>query len=173
MRFISTLLLACVLSTSPAFAGGMTLETTEQNVVANRLEGTWRPKAELNKSFLSKPRSFADSMTFTRDDTVASLIPKVYVERLKQLNVIIYMAGYMTLEFKTEKKRFPFILSSLFGNPHILFWLEKKGELFGDSESFNVMLATSGEASRDLLFVGGDQAQESFIALERVPEATE
>ena len=148
------------------------MESSDQNVASYRLEGTWRPNEDLNKTFLSEPRPFPQSLSFTKDDAVAGLVPKLQADRLKELNATVYMSGYMTMKQEKETKRVPFVLSAVFRNPHVIFWLERDGDTFGNTESFNVMLATSGDANRDLLFVGGDQGKETFIALERVPAST-
>jgi hypothetical protein len=73
------------------------------------------------------------------------------------------MAGIMT----RHNKDYPFILTQLFGSPHIVYFRERDGDPMGDSESFNVMLAPAENKTNDLLFIGGDFNNQPFKAYER------
>lgn len=76
----------------------------------------------------------------------------------------IYLAGFVNL----DGKDCPFVLTHTRGNPHVVFWLEREGDPFGNGESFNVMLAVAQKKQNDLLFVGGDFNNQAFSAFERI-----
>ncbi len=50
------------------------------------------------------------------------------------------------------------------GNPHIFYFRERGGDPYGDSESYNVMLAPAKDRENDLLSVGGDFNNQPFVA---------
>lgn len=153
---------------SVASAGGAKVEPDKENVVASRLEGAWRPHVELTKRLTgrSDPRGaegISAGISFKSDPSVAENLPDKYVTALAERHARIYMAGKMSL----EGKDLPFFLISMSGNPHVLFFLQRDGDPFGNGESFNVMLAPAKEKDNDLLFTGGDFNNEPFRAYER------
>ena len=75
----------------------------------------------------------------------------------------VYLAGHLEL----NGKKCPFVVTHVRGNPHVMFWLERDGDPFGNGESFNVMLAVAENKQDDLLFVGGDFNNQPFSAFER------
>jgi hypothetical protein len=156
-----------------AWAGGVELQTEKENVVSGRLLGQW----SVSETLTSRLRKGADSqrfsLTFTEDRQVAAKIPDADAERFRQNKWQVYLAGQMTFLAGERVTKGPFVLSQVYGNPHVIFWLEKDGNEFGNGESFNLMLVPAEERAKDLLFVGGDHASEPFMALERVPDSPE
>lgn len=78
------------------------------------------------------------------------------------------MAGTFDLFLNDIEETHPFALVELSGNPHIIFWREKDGDMFGDVESFNVMMARAEEEANDLFFWGGDFNNQPFVAFKRI-----
>ena len=151
------------------------VENDKENVVASRLEGTWKVEKALAERLTGKAAPIATGISFSSDPAVAAGIPEKYAKFFIEKKMQIYMAG--TMQFEKEASiegnvadaatKLPFVLTTLRGNPHILFWLEKDGEEFGDSESFNVMLAVAKDKKNDLLFIGGDFNNQPFSAFGR------
>ena len=75
------------------------------------------------------------------------------------------MEGEMTLIDDLDQRSpiFPYILTSMDGNPHIFFY-NKEYDLY---QSFNVMLARAENSQDDILFTGDDHNTEGFIAWKR------
>jgi hypothetical protein len=166
------LLAAIVLGTAcqTALADGAKVEPDKENVVASRLEGTWRPHAALTERLTGRKviaggESPFGQLVFKSDPSLAEQLPEKFVKALAERKARIYMAG--TMRFK--EKKLPFYLINISGNPHVLFFLERDGDRFGNGESFNVALAPAKETKNDLLFIGGDFNNEPFKAFERVP----
>ena len=158
-----TALLVICLAMKPA---RFRVKTGKDNVVASRLEGRWHPHIPLTKHLLGKryqpgPATSSSYISFNAEPSVVQKIPAKYEKFLKDKT--IYMAGIMTL----KGKEYPFILTELFGNPHIVYFRERQGDPMGDAESFIVMLASATDKPNDLLFIGGDFSNEPFRAYER------
>jgi hypothetical protein len=173
MNFCRNLILAavvlCTANQSSAWAEGAKVEPDKENVVASRLEGTWRPHAALTERLTGQHvvaggESPYGELAFKNDPSLAEQLPEKYVKALAERNARIYMAGTMLF----RGKELPFYLINVSGNPHVLFFLEQDGDRFGNGESFNVALAPAEERRNDLLFVGGDFNNEPFKAFERV-----
>lgn len=158
-----TALLVICLAMKPA---RFRVKTEKENVVAGRLEGKWQPHIPLTKRLLGKryqpgPATSSSYISFSAEPSVVQKIPAKHEKFLKDKT--IYMAGIMT----RWDKDYPFILIELFGNPHIVYFREREGDPMGDTESFNVMLASAKDKPNDLLFIGGDFSREPFAAYER------
>jgi hypothetical protein len=142
------------------------VETSEENVVANRLEGDWQFHVPLTKRLLGNQYrqvigSTPPYITFKSDESIVENIPAKYEDDLK--NTTVYMAGIMTV----QGEDYPFILIEFSGNPHIVFFAERNGDPMGDGESFIVMLAAATHDANDLLFIRGGHSDEPFAAYER------
>ena len=162
--------LALVLfAANPGIAAELTVETDKENVVASRLEGGWHLHNDLTKRLTgdAEPQPgelpFRGQMRFDSDQSVAGKVPGKYARVLTERKMKIYMAGYIT----SAGKAYPFVLTNIHGNPHVLFWLERDGDPFGNVESFNIMLTVAKDKQNDLLFVGGDFNNQPFSAFER------
>lgn len=143
--------------------------TNKENVVASCLAGTWKYHADLTQKLGGDRAGVegagdAKTFTFTMDRTA---IPD---EELKKLagRVKVKLTAYAIGRMKMRDQEYPFLLTTLHGNPHVLYFRERKGDPFGDAESFNVMAAKGRDAASDLLFLGGDFNNQPFSALERV-----
>jgi hypothetical protein len=147
--------------------GGLEVQPDEENVVASRLEGEWRPEVALTERLTggeqqNRGESPSGTLSFRSEPSVATTIPAKYEEFLGKNRV--YMAGMMTL----GENEYPFVLIQNRGNPHIVYFRDRDGDPLGDAESFNVILAPAKDTRNDLLFTGGDFNSGPFRALERV-----
>jgi len=154
-------------------AAALEIAKEKENVVASSLEGKWRPNVELTKRLVGRtgpekpPGDYIEfeAVEFASDDSVAAKVPQAYEKALKDKTV--YMSGTMTL----RGKKFPFILISRSGNPHVVYFRPRDSEPMGDAESFNVCLAPAKDRRNDLLFIGGDFSNQPFSAFERAEAA--
>ena len=162
---VTVLLAACLAMINAPFQ----VKADKENVVASRLEGKWRPQAALTERLTGESKSPqregpSGHLSFESDPSVAQKIPAQYKKFLQ--NKQIYMAGMMSQRGEVH----PFILIEHRGNPHIVYFRERRGAAMGDAESFNVMLAVARDKANDLLFIGGDFNNQPFSAYERVKE---
>ncbi|MBW3542659.1 MAG: hypothetical protein KY476_20540 [Planctomycetes bacterium] len=165
MRFLPTLAAYVVALTSPAAKADNNVEPDKENVVASRLEGDWRIDAALTKRLTEGERAGAWSVvSFTSDPGVVAKIAAKYERALT--NKRVYLAGTLTLKGGKPREH-PFLLVENSGNPHVVYFRERDGDPLGDTESFNVMLASAKERENDLLFIGGDFNNQPFSAYAR------
>ena len=148
----------------------LVVESNQENVVASRLEGRWTLNdaisTRLDTRLDSRSRMIGifgdgDILEFKADSTVLTQISETDKDELSDLT--IYMAGKMTFKRTVS----PFILIQHNGNPHVIVFGERDGNLVGE-ESFNVMLAVAEETANDLLLLGGDFNNQPFIAFDRL-----
>jgi len=170
-RYVLSLALAYIsLAAHSANAGELKVEPDKENVVASRLEGTWQSQMDLTKRLTGKVETppgelpFKGELSFKSDPSVAEMVPEQYAKFFAEQKKKIYLAGYL----KFDGQDHPFVVTQIHGNPHVIVWLEKNGDPFGNGESFNVMLAVAKDKQNDLLFVGGDFNNQPFSAFERV-----
>lgn len=165
IRYTFTLALASIAFTAHvAAAEELKVEPDKENVVASRIEGDWQVHAPLTERLTGGQGLLLKKLSFKSDPAVATKIPGKYAEHFQQQNIKIYLAGHVEL----DGKKCPFVVTNIHGNPHVIFWLERDGDPFGNGESFNVMLTVAEDQQNDLLFVGGDFNNQPFTALERV-----
>ena len=144
-------------------AGELKVEPDKENVVASRLEGNWQAHNSLTQRLTGNAKSRPGKLSFKSDPSVAGMVPDKYAKFFTEHKMKIYLAGYVNFDGKDH----PFVVSQIRGNPHVMFWLERNGDPFGNGESFNVMLAVAKDKQNDLLFVGGDFNNQPFSAFER------
>ena len=164
---IKIIMALIIFISSPTFSN-YRLFLDKENIVGNRIIGKWIINESLSQNLVGKDIGRVNGFIFEKELKVVKKIPVKYYNYLKDRN--IYMAGIMTLSLtKGNRKlvRFPFILLGKSGCPYIIFFKKRHGNPMGDSESFYVMLAQGKVKGNDLLFVGGDFANEPFIAFER------
>ena len=130
------------------------LTETKENVVASAIDGSWKPK--------DTKREF--TIEFTKNVDVLKMLSKKYYKDFTSYK--IYHAGYMVIREKDKTTTHPFILTSIDGNPHLVFFRERDGNPIGDAESFILFIARTKEGDR--LFTGGDFNNESFVEYERI-----
>lgn len=155
MKKLSTilLLLITVLGYSQNEAV-LKLTETKENVVASAIDGSWKPK-DVEREF---------TIEFTKNIDVLKMLSKKYYKDFTSYK--IYYAGYMAIREKDKTTTHPFILTSIDGNPHLVFFRERDGNPIGDAESFILFIARTKEGDR--LFTGGDFNNESFVEYERI-----
>ncbi len=136
----------------------------EKNIVALHMEGEW------SYEVMDEEKPYETGIIFQKDTTILTLIPKKYYDFL--VKNPIYAAGYMIIsskkDDKMEEKKVPFLLTTLFGNPHIVWFRERGGDPLGDAESFNVFIPSTGEKENDIMYLGGDMPHEPFRPFKRV-----
>jgi hypothetical protein len=145
-------------------ATGLRVDGDKENVVASQIEGAWVPDVNVSERLGSKPRG---QIAFKTDSSRIQEIPSKFDRFLRGKQ--IYVCGTMT----QDKVDTLFILIEHKGNPHLVYFREQDGDPFGDSESFNVMLARAKDQANDLLFVGGDFNNQPFVAFRRAKPAGE
>lgn len=129
----------------------------DQNVVASAIEGTWKPDSKMDNEI--------KEVAFALDTSILNILPKKYYRYLKAKP--IYFAGRLTLKRGAKNYKFPCVLITLHGNPHIVFFRDRNGETLGDTESFNLFIARKKNREDDILFIGGDFNGEPFVSYKR------
>lgn len=165
IRCMLVVSVVAALAASGVVFAGLQVKRDKENVVASRLEGKWAVHPELNLRLTGRPvargESVANRAEFAVDDAVAARIPERYDRFFT--DKAVYLAGTMTL----LGKKYPFVVISHRGNPHVVYFRERGGDPMGDTESFNVMLAVAKNRRNDLLFIGGDFNNQPFAAFQR------
>jgi len=138
----------------------------KDNVVANLLEGAWVVDTEA----LGVQRS-GGKMIFTRDP--AGIPQRVFDDfgRHSEEPLTVYAVGMLTFVSDDGREtKVPYFLTTINGNPNVVWFRERGGDPFGDSERLIVMaFRTNNDAPagpNDRLFIGGDfnnQAMTPFV----------
>jgi len=177
VRGLIGLLICSVFIGLSAFAeapksSALTLEKVEHNITAQRLVGTWvmdRPATERLTGEKLKPNE-GWVIEFAFDSSMLSKVPAKHVKKFKDMQLKFYLAGHLTLTRGDKPKTpltVPFMLTSLFGNPHIVMWFERGGDPYGNTESFMLLLVKAKDTANDLLYLGGDTSNDDFRAFTR------
>lgn len=147
-----------------------------ENVLASLLWGAWEPDAELAKLLALEASSVR--FTFERDDAA---VPDEVLQRLgKRMEergrgaLVVHAVGKVTLaRGDREPRSCPFVLTTLHGNPHVVYFRERGGDPFGDTESFTLFGVRTHEdelsGPNDRLFVGGDFNNSPMRPYRRAP----
>ena len=164
--------LALGVGSLPAYAQpkALTITVDTENVIASRLEGTWALQIQLTATLQNQtPEAYAEEsrvpkrVEFKSDAKVVSQLPNEMVKVFHDNAQPIYLSGWMEL----MGQKAPFVLTSFHGNPHLVFWESREGNLFANPESFNLALAPAADRKDDLLLIGGDHNNQPFIAMKR------
>jgi hypothetical protein len=156
-----------------AGAAEFKLNKDKQNVVSSRLAGSWKMNKELTIKLYGNDKVVGENamseVSFEVDDEVFNLFLKAKLadqmtEEQKAKMPAFYQAGWM----RFAKQKCPYFLTEMSGNPVIIFFLKRDGDIFGNGESFNVMLAVAKDTKNDALFIGGDFNNQPFRAYSRV-----
>jgi hypothetical protein len=177
VRGLIGLLICSVFIGLSAFAeapksSALTLEKVEHNITAQRLVGTWvmdEPATERLTGEKRKPNE-GWVIEFASDLSMLSKVPAKHVQKFKEMQLKFYLAGHLTLTRGDKPKTpltVPFMLTSLFGNPHIVMWFERDGDPYGNIESSMLLLVKAKDTANDLLFLGGDTSNDKFQAFTR------
>jgi len=134
-----------------------TLTPDSENVVATQLAGDWQINGDLTAQlwpgFTSEVGIIA--VSFTDNPSIVDMLPEEDCG-----SGPLFMAGEITFIMEeTDSVTFPYVLSSIHGNPTIMFW----GAL-DEVESFNVMMARAEDKNKDILLLGGDVNNQPFTA---------
>lgn len=127
-----------------------------ENIVASAIDGTWK--------LISSEDNY--QLNFTEDTTVIDKISIEYYEVLKDF--VIYNAGYMRSTRNSKTTTYPFILTAINGNPHLVYFRKTDSNPIGDSESFNLVIAKGASKNQDRLFTGGDFNNQAFKEFKRI-----
>ncbi len=152
-----------------AATAGLVATPDKENVVASRLEGGWVLDPALTKRLgLGSPGEpgLRGSVAFQVANEEAGVVPEKYAQFFKGRPV--FLAGWMRRGGEAAPHRF--LLTTVHGNPHVVYFRERDGDPMGDAESFNVMLARGDKPAQDLLFIGGDFNNQPFRAYRRTTE---
>lgn len=163
MRFLAAfafaMLSCCSLLVAQADTNGLQVRSDPQNLVANSLIGAWRLDAALNQRLGHK--GGAERLEFRSDATVVGKVPAALAKKLSTFR--IYLAGTMVM----RDKEHAFLVTELAGNPTIVWFRERGGDPLGDAESWSVALVRAEAQAADVLFVGGDNDNQSHAAYAR------
>ena len=162
MKAVSVLL--TVIIASSAWGKDLVLTAEQQNIVSGSLLGSWVLDKAMTKTLLGRTVDGERTLDVEAAPDILKQVPTKFRDFAQTKNLTIYLAGYLTLDGKLKA---PFVLTSFHGNPYVFFWLERGGDPFGNSESFNVMLVKAKEQAHDRLYIGGDFSNEPFRAFTR------
>ena len=134
----------------------MKVQYNKNNVVASAMDGKWKDKTSDKVS----------AIEFTNDSTALDLISKTHYKDF--LTFKIYHAGFMKFTKGDKVNNYPYLLTEINGNPHVIYFRERNGNPVGDGESFNLFIAIGESKPLDKLFVGGDFNNQSFTEYMRI-----
>ncbi len=130
---------------------GLAVAPEAENIVASRLEGTWRFDAALDK-LLATARAAADvRVTFKSDPSVAQRIPLRHREWLEGKRILL--AGVVTAVEPKERMWYRFVLIEHAGNSVCVLFGEKGDDVWAEERLCTLMLAPGKEQKDDLLFL--------------------
>lgn len=132
------------------------------NVVASRIVGKWIMDNELTERLKPNHALNKDTIEFISDTSIKELVPSMYDEIAKSHEV--FLTGYFTF----NNKQYPFMLVDLDGNTQLVYFRERDGIAYGDTESFILFIAVSANKKKDILLTGGDFNNEAFSAWDRL-----
>jgi len=144
---------------------GFVVKADKDNVVARYLVGSWKLDAALSKALTGREREKVSKVSFTSDAAVAAKIPAKFDKYLASKR--IYLAGNMVLTLKGKEVTFPYILITHGGSPLVVFFEDRAGKPLDDAETLYVSVAGAKDPTKAMLFVGGDHADEPFLAFRR------
>lgn len=163
-RFATLAAALAVLTGSPDGARAQVV-TEKENVVSSRLEGEWVVDEPVTSRLGGRSRveeaGEAPVLAFRGDAGVAERLLARHADVLRELT--IYQAGVMLL----GGREYPFLVSEVNGNPHVLYFRPRGEDAIADGESFIVMLAVAADRRNDLLLIGGDFNNQPFSAYRR------
>lgn len=132
------------------------------NVTASRLIGKWKINLVLTNRLAREKSTDSRVIEFVQDSTVMKLLSPRVQQNLSA--VTIFKSGFITSEGKTN----PFILTERDGNTHLLWFRDRDGVKYDDTESFILFIAVGHDKKNDLLCIGGDFNNQPFSLWDRV-----
>ena len=141
-----------------------TLSPDSENVVGTQLAGDWQINGDLSTQLWPDYMTGigVTTISFTDNPSIVNMVPEEDCRWINDLGLQLFMAGEFSYPTEQGLEIFPFVLSSISGNPKIFFWREE-----GERESFNLMIARAEDKNKDLLFIAVDEHQ-PFIAWSRI-----
>lgn len=134
-----------------------------------RLAGQWKLSLPLSKHLHKTFRTpKVRALSLTIDTKALGKIPAP-IRPLLQKNILI-VAGWMKIFTKKQAipYKIPFVVTLFNGEVQLLFFLHRGKSKYSNPESFQVMLVTSRDKKRDVLFVGRDLGIGNMAAFRRV-----
>jgi hypothetical protein len=150
------------------------IKPDRQNVVAGRIVGEWEPDPTITTRLGGNAPAGASNSVDPRvggrvsiksDPTIVDSIPAETAAEILKQGAQVFMSGTVTFGGTNH----PFLLVSHAGNMMVLYFRPRRGDRYGDGESFICTLAPAKEPLDDLLFIGGDFNNAPFSAFKRVP----
>ena len=145
-----------------------TLSPDSENVVSTQLAGDWIINLDLTNQLCLDYMGWVEGswVSFTNNPGIVESLPEEDCSSWMN-DFQLFMSGEMSFTFgnSTEEEAisYPFVLSSLSGNPHLIYWEDE----MTDTESFNLMVARADDRNKDMLFIGGDFNNQAFTAWNR------
>jgi hypothetical protein len=138
---------------------------TTVNVVGTQLAGDWTINLDLTNQLWPYYLGWVEvtGISFTNNQEIGDIVPKDEWDSWMN-DLLLFLSGEMTFKLGNttdpEPVSYPFVLSSLSRNPHLIYWEDD----MTDTKSFNLMLARADDRNNDLLFIGGDFNNQAFTA---------
>lgn len=159
--------LLCVLPLAVPLALQARVQPSKNHVIAPRLAGVWEADAELRARLGAS--EWLERLEFVVDERVLATIPATLLEYLG--NERIYQAGTVTMVERGKASSYPYLLVTREGNPMVVVARSREGGALDDLESSLLNVVPGKGAAQDLLFLGGDFANEPFRPFHRAPAA--
>jgi hypothetical protein len=136
--------------------------TTNENIIAARLEGRWVVDTDITARLDPDPAATPPrSLEFARDDQVWKQLQQTYP---RYQNDAIYMAGTAIL----AGTKHWFVVMNKNGNALLMLFTPTRGQESGEPHQVFINMVCSREKAKDLLFLGGNLARESAVAYKRL-----
>ena len=139
-----------------------------ENVVGTQLVGDWTINLDLTNQLWPDYMGWVEvtGVSFTNNPEIVDTLPEDDCDSWMN-DFQLFLSGEMIFKLGNntdpEPVSYPFVLSSLSGNPPLIYWEDD----MTDTESFNMMLARADDRNNDLLFIGGDFNNKDFTAWSR------
>merc|ERR1719348_1761786 len=133
------------------------LTPDSENVVGTQLAGYWEIDVDLTTQLGGSLD--LDAIIFSDNSNIVDMLPEEDCGTWMNDYGPLFLAGEIT--FPLETISFPYVLTSIHGNPNLLFWAEDL------VTSVNLMNARAEDKKKDLLFLGG-YGNQPFTAYTRL-----
>jgi hypothetical protein len=157
----------CCLPLAAPFAPQARVQPSKNHVIAPRLAGVWEADPALREQLGASART--ERVEFVPDERVLATIPAALLEPLA--NERIFQAGTLTMLESGKTVSYPYLLVAHEGNPLVVLARSSAGGALDDLESSLLSVVPGKSAAQDLLFLGGDFANEPFRPFHRAPGA--
>jgi len=148
------------------------LEEQENNFLASRLEGNWTFNPTLSEllSGDSNAGGFLGQMIvgFSNQSEVLEEVPEDNCRFLEESGLKIFMAGmvrFYHIEFGVMSHTY--VLTAEEGVPLFIYWSTGPNDSLKPVTNY-ISIAPAKESLNDILFIGGQKAEQDFSALQRI-----